>query len=172
MKNIVNYKEFEKEYDGKSFIALGRELYMDLETPVSIFLKVSNGANSFLLESVEGGESIARYSFIGIGGYEKFDSGNRGSGFKNPLNLVSDLLGNIKVVKPEWMERFFGGLIGYISYDAVKYFDDITLPNDHGLDLQREARPLLRRPGQGLLEKGRRGREDPPGAGLGKIRLL
>ena len=40
MKNIVNYKEFEKEYDGKSFIALGRELYMDLETPVSIFLKV------------------------------------------------------------------------------------------------------------------------------------
>ena len=42
---------------------------------------------------------------------------------------------NIKVVKPEWMERFFGGLIGYISYDAVKYFDDITLPNDHGLDL-------------------------------------
>ncbi len=114
MKNIVNYKEFEKEYDGKSFIALGRELYMDLETPVSIFLKVSNGANSFLLESVEGGESIARYSFIGIGGYEKFDSGNRGSGFKNPLNLVSDLLGNIKVVKPEWMERFFGGLIGYI----------------------------------------------------------
>ena len=135
MKNIVNYKEFEKEYDGKSFIALGRELYMDLETPVSIFLKVSNGANSFLLESVEGGESIARYSFIGIGGYEKFDSGNRGSGFKNPLNLVSDLLDNIKVVKPEWMERFFGGLIGYISYDAVKYFDDITLPNDHGLDL-------------------------------------
>ena len=72
MENIVDFKQFDSMYDGKSYIALGRELYVDLETPVSIFLKVSKGKNSFLLESVEGGESIARYSFIGLGGYDKY----------------------------------------------------------------------------------------------------
>ena len=65
MKNIVDFETFESTYDAKSYIALGRELYVDLETPVSIFLKVSKGKNSFLLESVEGGEFIGRYSFIG-----------------------------------------------------------------------------------------------------------
>ena len=52
MNNIVDFDTFESTYDAKSYIALGRELYVDLETPVSIFLKVSKGKNSFLLESV------------------------------------------------------------------------------------------------------------------------
>ena len=129
MKNIVDFKQFDSIYDGKSYIALGRELYVDLETPVSIFLKVSKGKNSFLLESVEGGESIARYSFIGLGGYDKYLSKDQ-----NPLNIISDLI-DINIIKPEWLERFFGGLVGYISYDSVKYFDEINLPSDKGLDL-------------------------------------
>ena len=129
MNNIVDFDTFESTYDAKSYIALGRELYVDLETPVSIFLKVSKGKNSFLLESVEGGESIGRYSFIGLGGYDKFVSNE-----KNPINIISELI-DIEIIKPEWLERFFGGLVGYISYDAVKYFDEINLPMDKGLDL-------------------------------------
>ena len=129
MENIVDFETFESTYDAKSYIALGRELYVDLETPVSIFLKVSKGKNSFLLESVEGGESIGRYSFIGLGGYDKFVSNE-----KNPINIISELI-DIEIIKPEWLERFFGGLVGYISYDAVKYFDEINLPMDKGLDL-------------------------------------
>ena len=114
MKNIVDFDTFESTYDAKSYIALGRELYVDLETPVSIFLKVSKGKNSFLLESVEGGEFIGRYSFIGLGGYDKFVSNE-----KNPINIISELI-DIEIIKPEWLERFFGGLVGYISYDSVK----------------------------------------------------
>ena len=129
MNNLVDFETFDSKYDGKSYIALGREIYVDLETPVSIFLKVSNGKNSFLLESVEGGESIGRYSFIGLGGYNKIVSNDQ-----NPIDMISDLT-NIDIVKPEWLERFFGGLVGYISYDAVKYFDEINLPTKKGLDL-------------------------------------
>ena len=129
MNNLVNFETFDSKYDGKSYIALGREIYVDLETPVSIFLKVSNGKNSFLLESVEGGESIGRYSFIGLGGYNKIVSNDQ-----NPIDMISDLT-KIDIVKPEWLERFFGGLVGYISYDAVKYFDEINLPTKKGLDL-------------------------------------
>ncbi len=120
MKNIVDFQQFDSMYDGKSYIALGRELYVDLETPVSIFLKVSEGKNSFLLESVEGGESIARYSFIGLGGYDKYLSKD-----EDPLKIISELI-DINIIKPEWLERFFGGLVGYISYDSVKYFDEIN----------------------------------------------
>ena len=129
MKNIVDFQQFDAMYDGKSYIALGRELYVDLETPVSIFLKVSEGKNSFLLESVEGGESIARYSFIGLGGYDKYLSKD-----EDPLKIISELI-DINIIKPEWLERFFGGLVGYISYDSVKYFDEINLPTEKGLDL-------------------------------------
>ena len=129
MKNIVDFQQFDSMYDGKSYIALGRELYVDLETPVSIFLKVSEGKNSFLLESVEGGESIARYSFIGLGGYDKYLSKD-----EDPLKIISELI-DINIIKPEWLERFFGGLVGYISYDSVKYFDEINLPTEKGLDL-------------------------------------
>tara|TARA_Y100001970_G_scaffold50766_1_gene64293 strand:+ start:10080 stop:11516 length:1437 start_codon:yes stop_codon:yes gene_type:complete len=129
MNNLVDFETFDSKYDAKSYIALGREIYVDLETPVSIFLKVSNGKNSFLLESVEGGESIGRYSFIGLGGYKKIISNDQ-----NPIDMISDLT-NIDIVKPEWLERFFGGLVGYISYDAVKYFDEINLPTKKGLDL-------------------------------------
>ena len=85
MENIVDFKQFDSMYDGKSYIALGRELYVDLETPVSIFLKVSKGKNSFLLESVEGGESIARYSFIGLGGYDKYLTKD-----EDPLKIISE----------------------------------------------------------------------------------
>ena len=113
MKNIVDFQQFDAMYDGKSYIALGRELYVDLETPVSIFLKVSKGKNSFLLESVEGGESIARYSFIGLWGYDKYLSKD-----EDPLKIISELI-DINIIKPEWLERFFGGLVGYISYDSV-----------------------------------------------------
>jgi anthranilate synthase component 1 len=129
MKNIVDFEEFNSKFDHKSYIALGRELYLDLETPVSIFLKVSNGKNSFLLESIEGGETIGRYSFIGLGGYEKFALFD-----DNPINLITELL-DINIIKPEWLERFFGGLVGYVSYDSVKYFDGIELPDNNGLDL-------------------------------------
>jgi len=129
MNNLVDFETFDSKYDAKSYIALGREIYVDLETPVSIFLKVSNGKNSFLLESVEGGESIGRYSFIGLGGYKKIISNDQ-----NPIDMISDLT-NIDIVKPEWLERFFGGLVGYISYDAVKYFDEINLPTKKGLNL-------------------------------------
>jgi Anthranilate/para-aminobenzoate synthases component I len=82
-----------------------------------------------LLKSLEKRESIRRYNFIGLDGYNKIFSNNQ-----NPIYMIYDLT-KIDIVKPEWLERFFGGLVGYISYDPVKYFDEINLPTKKGLDL-------------------------------------
>ena len=76
MKNIVDFETFESIYDAKSYIALGRELYVDLETPVSIFLKVSKGKNSFLLDV---------FSIIFI----SFGNNVKATGFTNFFSLTS-----------------------------------------------------------------------------------
>jgi anthranilate synthase component 1 len=101
-----------------------REINADLETPVSAYLKVARPPYSFLLESVEGGERLARYSFIGTEPSEVIKTGpGCPQGMVDPLALVEESLARFHPVPVEGLPPFHGGTVGYLSYDAVHYFE-------------------------------------------------
>ena len=108
-----------------------RDVPADLETPVSAFLKVARGDHSFLLESVEGGERIARYSFIGTEPYRILRSGpyadpSEGS---DPLREIEAELSRYRLSHPKdvhgrhALPRFTGGAVGFLAYDAIRHFE-------------------------------------------------
>jgi len=127
---------------GYNRIPLMVEAFADLETPLSLYLKLAHtkdqGKYSFLLESVVGGERFGRYSFIGLPARTLV----RASGFgadaitevvtdgkvvetsrQNPLDFISDYQKRFKVALRPGLPRFCGGLAGYFGYDAVRYIE-------------------------------------------------
>jgi anthranilate synthase component 1 len=116
-----------------------REIMADLETPVSAYLKVAHGSYSFLLESVEGGQHIARYSFIGSDPYLtlRLDGGTAQAvqgGYKqtlpytDPLTVIGSYLSAYRPVRLPDLPRFVGGAVGYLSYETVSYFERLPVP--------------------------------------------
>ena len=129
-----------------NLIPLYREIVADVDTPVSAFLKLSSGANSFLLESVEGGETLGRYSFIGIDPFLAIQakdgrvtvSGEIEASFANvadPLTVVEDLLGKYNQAPVPDLPPFSGGAVGYVGYDCVRFFEDIPRTGKNDLNL-------------------------------------
>jgi anthranilate synthase component 1 len=117
-----------------------REILADLDTPLTIFAKVaSHDSHAFLFESLEGGEKWGRYSFIGIDPLLTFTSSRdqmeirRGDTIEtrngNPLQELRNLLASFKAHQAESLPRFFGGLVGYLGYDMVKFME--RLPDIH-----------------------------------------
>ncbi len=109
-----------------NLVPVYRDVAADLETPVSAYLKVARGDHSFLLESVEGGERLARYSFIGTEPYRVHRVGpyadpSQGS---DPLLEVEAELGRFRLAHPQsGLPRFTGGAVGFLAYDAVRHFE-------------------------------------------------
>jgi len=103
-----------------------REVAADLETPVSAFLKVARGDHSFLLESVEGGERLARYSFIGTEPYRILRFGpyaQPGEG-RDPLLDIQQELARFRLAPlEEGLPRFSGGAVGYLAYEVIRHFE-------------------------------------------------
>ena len=119
---------------GYNRIPLLLESFADLETPLSLYLKLAHKPNSFLLESVVGGERFGRYSFIGLPastlirstptGAEVVRSGEVVERFEgNPLDFVDAYRKRFKVAVRPGLPRFCGGLAGYFAYDAVRYIE-------------------------------------------------
>lgn len=128
-------------------VPVWEELPLDLETPVSLFQKVVTGDYAYLLESVTGGEQVARYSFIGFDPFlvlrakgermeitgDNYRSEERGE----PLRKLRELQASLKVAPLPGQPRFFGGAVGYMGYDLVRHFerlperavDDLKLPD-------------------------------------------
>jgi anthranilate synthase component 1 len=117
-------------------VPLVRELMADLETPVSAFLKIRNGGPAFLLESIEGGERLARYSFIGghpesvltlLPGEAVTESaaGEERRPCADPLAALADLVAPYRAAdfSGPALPRFTGGAVGYLSYEAVRVFE-------------------------------------------------
>ncbi|MDD4927531.1 MAG: anthranilate synthase component I, partial [Methylotenera sp.] len=134
---------------GYNRIPVVAQAFADLETPLSLYLKLAHSAPySFLLESVVGGERFGRYSFIGLPARTLL----RASGFgaqartevvtdgvvvetsnANPLDFVAEYQQRFKVALLPNMPRFCGGLAGYFGYDAVRYIEkklQTTCPPD------------------------------------------
>src|SRR5207253_2524886 len=108
-----------------------REVVADLETPVSAYLKVARGKYSFLLESVEGGERLARYSFIGTEPYRVLRTGtnpvaNETAG--DPLLESEDELRRFTAVRVEGLPRFHGGAVGCMAYEVARYYETLPMP--------------------------------------------
>ena len=119
-----------------NLVPVYREINADLETPVSAYLKVANGPYSYLLESVEGGERMARYSFIGTDPQKIIKTGaGEELGAIDPLNPVEEMLSEYKLADVDYLDKFNGGAVGYISYDAVRYFEELPTPGVDPLGL-------------------------------------
>ncbi len=113
-----------------TLVPIYREIEADLETPVSAYLKVARGDYSFLLESVEGGERMARYSFIGTEPYRRLVTGpGQPDGDVDPLALVREEIERHSVVSVPGLPRFHGGAVGYLAYEAMRHYEDIPSPD-------------------------------------------
>ena len=139
-------EEFKKLAKSGNLIPVYKEILADLDTPVTAYMKIGDGDYSFLLESVEGGEKWARYCFLGCDPAvvvsskgrnitidengkrqeRKIDSGT-------PLSAIKEILARYNPVDVPGLPRFSGGAVGFISYDMVRFFED--LPEDTADDL-------------------------------------
>lgn len=138
---------------GYNRIPMIAEAFADLETPLTLYLKLAQtqnaGKNTFLLESVMGGERFGRYSFIGLPANtlvrsfgEKVEVLKNGQVIEsrdmNPLDFIAEFQARFKVALRPGLPRFCGGLAGYFGYDAVRHVekrlagkapkDDLGLP--------------------------------------------
>ncbi len=148
---VPDLTEFKQRAENGNLIPVYKEIVADIETPVSAFMKLQEmgNGNAFLLESVAGGENIARYSYIAVKPDRMFTSRGREitvseSGEEHvstlpegedPLDELKRLLDKYEFVKIPGWERFCGGAVGYISYDMVRFFEDIPDANPDDLDL-------------------------------------
>ena len=114
-----------------------RRLSADFETPASVYLKLADERPSFLLESVAGGEQLARYSFIGVGLDEAFilkndqvthSQANETNTYpikqgQDPFDILRQYMNSQELEVVDGLPRFSGGLVGYLGYDANKYIE-------------------------------------------------
>jgi anthranilate synthase component 1 len=119
-----------------ALVPIYREVMADTETPVSALVKMQSGGPAFILESVEGGERIARYSFVGSdpigsirfeadGAHVDVGSTSRVEAYDDPLEVLRAFLNAFRSSRPPGMPlpRFLGGAVGYLSYEAVRRFE-------------------------------------------------
>ena len=121
--------------EGYNHIPLSREVVVDTDTPLALYLKLANTPFTYFLESVQGGEKWGRYSFIGLAaetiikvneyeifveknGYlqEKFD-------VQDPLAWIEDFQEQFKVPQLDSLPDFNGGLVGYFGYEIIRYIE-------------------------------------------------
>jgi len=136
-----------------NLIPIYRDLPADMETPASIYLKLQDEGPCFLLESVSGGEHVARYSFIGVrprglvttfGNQVYISSEGHGRTIPlteglDPLAVLKSEMARYKPVRLADLPRFIGGAVGFLSYDAVRRFERLPDSNPDELNLPEAA---------------------------------
>jgi anthranilate synthase component 1 len=137
--NLTTYEQFVDLAQRGTFVPVCKEIMADLLTPVSAFLKIAEHSDyAFLLESVEGGEQVARYSFLGkdpflclraADGRVIIDRGGTSEdsdeGF---VETLRSLMARFRSPYVPGLPRFTGGAVGYLGYDAVPWFEPVALP--------------------------------------------
>ncbi len=142
-----DYSTFRRLARGGNLVPVYESFTADLLTPVGAYLRVARGAKySFLLESVEGGETIARYTFAGANPAEVFRSrarrcvveSSRGRTVteEDPIVLLRQMMKRYQPVRVAGLPPFIGGAIGCFAYDMVRMIEKIpaTGRDDLGLD--------------------------------------
>src|SRR6185312_11430120 len=119
---------------GYTHIPVVLETFADLDTPLSVYLKLANEPYSYLLESVQGGERFGRYSVIGLPARSRIEvhgsdvsvidaSSRQVFQPEDPLAFVQSYLACFKAAPYPGLPRFCGGLAGYFAYDTVRYIE-------------------------------------------------
>ncbi|MDO4696126.1 MAG: anthranilate synthase component I [Neisseria sp.] len=147
---MITLQQFQEQAaSGYNRIPLVQELLADLDTPLSLYLKLANRPFSYLLESVVGGERFGRYSFIGLpcNTYLKASGkhveicrkGQKTEHYEgNPLPLIESFHQSFKTPDIPGLPRFTGGLVGYFGYETIYHFEHFA----HRLKNQAKADPL------------------------------
>ncbi|MDE0022276.1 MAG: anthranilate synthase component I [Candidatus Poribacteria bacterium] len=144
---VPDRAEFRRLARDYNLIPVYREILADTETPVSAYMKTCGGEYSFLLESVEGGERVARYSFLGsnpslvfmsrrgrVTLLDTFAGKSRSFSSDDPLQDLERLLASYRPAPMESLRRFHGGAVGFLGYDMVRHFE--RLPDETVDDAQ------------------------------------
>ena len=130
---MINKEQFEQYADqGFNIIPVAKDVHLDDVTPLTIYSQISNKSNTFLLESVEGGETWAQYSIVGLdcldtikvtGNTIETKTGAQISSFisDNPLDEIQELISSLKTPEIEDLPRFYGGYVGFFAYESAKY---------------------------------------------------
>ena len=140
-----DYKEFARLARGATLVPVAKSISADLLTPVSAFLAVAEGEpDAFLLESVEGGEKIGRYTFLGVRPFLRLESRGaeisieRGHTHKkiekrtgNVFDVIKELLQQHRPATMEGLPPFTAGAVGYCAYDIVRRLENI---GEHAVD--------------------------------------
>jgi anthranilate synthase component 1 len=143
-----SFKEFSALARRGNLVPVYREILADLETPVSAYLKiVGRSRHSYLLESIEGGEKWARYSFLGSDPSRILSAGTEGillesdgrtrkmADSGDPLSCLKEILSAYHPVSLPALPRFCGGAVGFLSYDMVRHFEKLPDRGRPGLPL-------------------------------------
>src|SRR6266480_3323732 len=134
--NITSFEEFKELARRGTFVPVCKEIVADLLTPVSAFLKIAEHADySFLLESVEGGEHVARYSFLGKdpflilrsrGGRTTIERGGQTAESDRPfIDTLRALMADFRSPFVPGLPRFTWGAVGYLGYGAASWFEPV-----------------------------------------------
>jgi anthranilate synthase component 1 len=146
----ATFEEFEREATRGNMVPVVRDVLADLQTPVSAFMSVvGDSPYGFLLESVEGGERVARYSFLGVEpdvvvrgrGNDTIVERRTGEIEQFPetraLDFIREYFRSQKLARRAGLAPMAGGAVGYLSYDSVRWFEPI-LEGDLKLDERRD----------------------------------
>ncbi|HKE87740.1 MAG TPA: anthranilate synthase component I [Vicinamibacterales bacterium] len=135
---ITTFDEFKDLAKRGTFVPVCKEIVADMLTPVSAFLKIAEHSDyAFLLESVEGGEHVGRYSFLGKdpflilrskGGRTIVDRAGQTAESDQPfIAALRELMAGFHAPFVPGLPRFTGGAVGYLGYDAAAWFEPVTL---------------------------------------------
>ncbi len=144
----MNPQQFEQLKGDYNRIPLVREIFADLDTPLSTYLKLADEPYSYLFESVQGGEKWGRYSIIGLASTTVLKVFDHEASIEingqvvdqetveDPLEYIEDFLNSFKVAEADCLPKFHGGLVGYFGYDTVRYVEpklsQCPNPDEHG----------------------------------------
>jgi len=134
-------EEFKVLGNQGKLVPIYREVAAGEDTPVSAYLKVNNGAYSFLLESVESNEKAARYSFIGTQPYRVLST--REGDKADPLQLIAEEMDKHKTVPVSGLPDFCGGAVGYLAYETVRRLEELPSPEPDPLNLPESVFMLV-----------------------------
>jgi anthranilate synthase component 1 len=135
---LTTFEQFKDLAKRGTFVPVYKEIVADLLTPVSAFLKIAEHSDyAFLLESVEGGEHVGRYSFLGKdpflilrarGGETTIERAGQTSASDKPfMTMLRELMAGFNAPFVPGLPRFTGGAVGYLGYDAAAWFEPVML---------------------------------------------
>lgn len=129
-------EEFVRLAENHDVIPVFKEILMDVHTPVSALEIFARDENSFLLESMEGGETWGRYSIIGVQPVPFLET--RHTGKRNgELGKLRQIYSGVRVARDERLPRFYGGIVGYLGYEAIGEMERMPAPGSSDLVIPR-----------------------------------